>query len=159
MRETELQKLTIDVVRERGGAGHKLSSQFAIGVCDLLIKLRNTNEPILPHNFFDRPGLHPAMLLEVKAHMGVWDNGQTFTLDVTVPQRTFLRKFNDAGMRTGVLSFLYKGGKRQLAAQVFTLDELEQVRYRVETARHWPLGDHTTRDDMLYKILKEYANQ
>lgn len=147
MLEIEVQRYMIDVVKERGGAGHKMSHKFNMGVCDLLLK-------------FPRPA--PAVLFEVK---NKWCTekylhaGSSFELAVTRPQREFLSGFYDAGMKVGVVSFLQWAGKSGLAMGVFQLDLLKPMRYHVLLAMHEPLGKHhKRRDDKLYDMLLSYAN-
>lgn len=153
MKETALQKYVIDVVRARGGAAYKLSHRFAIGVSDLLVKLPNL------HFAKESGDSYPAMLLEVKQHEGVNTSPYPFKLDVTKPQQNFLRGFGRAGMRVGVLSFLQQNGKLNLAAVVFTLDQLKVMGYTALPEMHVSLGRKPEqRDAALYQVLKDYAN-
>lgn len=99
MKETDVQKRVIDAVRAHGGAAHKLSNRFLVGVPDLLIKL---------------PGL-PAFIMEVKLDKRAVfpdNNRHPVVPDVTRAQWNFLKEYHDASMMTGVLSFVQH--KRQL---------------------------------------------
>lgn len=157
MKETALQKYVIDVVRANGGAAYKLSHRFAIGVSDLLVKLKPKNTIVKPGEFF-KP-MFSAMLLEVKQHEGVNTSPYPFKLDVTRPQQDFLRDFGRAGMRVGVLSFLQQNGKLNLAATVFTLDQLKEMSYTALPETHMSLGRKPEqRDAKLYQLLEDYAN-
>lgn len=110
MREIQYQSLVLDVVRDAGGAGHKLSNRFLVGVADLLIKL---------------PGREPV-LVEVKLAKFAKStkDGHEFDVGVTVPQLEFLKKYHNAGMKTGVLSFVEHGNARaqNLRVGAFKLD-------------------------------------
>ncbi len=181
MLETDLQKYVIDVVRARGGAAYKLSHRFAIGVSDLLVKLPNIGTSVSSPDETDKPhgkcracgarlnqhlvGIGkgfvrelPALLLEVKQHEGVNTSPYAFKLDVTRPQQQFLRDFQFAGMRVGVLSFLQHNGKLNLAAAVFELDSLITAGLTVHPNQHVSLGRRPeSRDEMLYGILEGYT--
>jgi len=106
MIETQAQKHVIDAVKAHGGAAHKLSNRFSVGVSDLLIKL---------------PGL-PAMLMEAKLdhRANVLHPQSPVMPDVTVPQHSFLTSYAEAGMVCGVMSFVEEArkGKRGLWLQV-----------------------------------------
>lgn len=151
MKETDLQKYTIDVVRARGGAAYKLSHRFALGVSDLLVKLPTRVTT-------DRRDLMRAMLLEVKQHEGVNTSPYPFKLDLSRPQQDFLRDFHNAGMRVGVLSFLQRNGKLNLSAAVFEFDSLITAGLTVHPNQHKSLGRKPDeRDRALYQILEDYA--
>src|SRR5215207_7353826 len=107
MKELALQKLICDIVnREHGGFARKLSHRFLVGVSDLLIKL---------------PGL-PTALIEVKCE-NCPVNKKTVTLDVTVPQRRFLRDAASAGMIAGIFSFLDDKRNRRVGIQIIPIDQ------------------------------------
>lgn len=110
MREVQYQSLVLQAVRDAGGAGHKLSNRFLIGVCDLLIKMPNW----------------APMLVEVKLAKFAKSTGDDheFDVGVTVPQHEFLKKYRNAGMETGVLSFIEHGNARaqNLRVGAFKLD-------------------------------------
>lgn len=183
MKEIELQKYVIDVVRANGGAAYKLSHRFAIGVSDLLVKLPDQGTSICHPNEIDKPhgkcracgarlNQHlvgvgkgfvrefPSMLLEVKQHEGVNTSPYPFKLDVTKPQQNFLRDFGRAGMRVGVLSFLQQNGKLNLAACVLSLDTLDRLKYTVHPDNHASLGRKPEdRDAAMYRMLENYANE
>lgn len=125
MKETDYQKFVLDIVRDAGGAGHKLSNRFLVGVSDLLIKLPDRE----------------AALIEVKLVKFAPRTKQDhrFDLGVTVLQREFLKKYNKAGMKTGVLSFV-EHGRQKLWAEVFGLDSFNEAGYLVQPINmHVPL--------------------
>lgn len=126
MKETDYQKFVLDIVREAAGAGHKLSNRFLVGVSDLLIKL---------------PG-REAALIEVKLakfHPATKPDHE-FDLGVTVLQREFLKKYHEAGMRAGVLSFV-EHGRQQLWAGLFRLDTFNRAGYLMQPIdAHAPLN-------------------
>lgn len=129
MKELDCQKLVVDVVRANGGAAHKLSHRFLVGVCDLLVKFPSA----------------PATLLEAKlAKLKRLDPQHTIELAVTVPQIQFLRAYRKVGMRCGVLSFIQypnDKGHRVLKAAIFDLDTLEAHSYCVMAKDHFNLLD------------------
>lgn len=142
MKETELQRFTCDCLRAHGGEGHIMSNRFLVGVADLLVK---------PQRPF------AVALLEVKQKVGTNLDPRAFTLDVTVPQKTFLRKFHAVGGRAGVLSFLQNGGRRELYAAVFALDGLEAVGYRVSPQSHDALGGKGERERNLVELIERFC--
>lgn len=137
MKEIQLQKLVIDALRDNGGAGHKLSSRFLIGVSDLLIK---------------HPA-RPAALYEVKlnkfAASGLDDH--VFKLDVTVPQQDFLRKYHNAGMPVGVLSGVMRGTKLYLCCYPFL--EVEALSYVAKVSDHVDMGRGDERKQFIFKYI------
>lgn len=153
MKETDIQSHVIKVVRAYGGAARKLSHRFNLGVCDLIVQL--------PTFVSKNTANVPTMLLEVKLHHGAPLNrqlvGRDFTLNVTRPQREFLKEFRAAGTRVGVLSFMEKRGLTELYGVVFELDRLEHMDYRVGTLDHVPLRPIQERDAKLYRMLEDYA--
>lgn len=125
MKEVDYQKFVLDIVREAGGAGHKLSNRFLVGVSDLLIKL---------------PG-REAALIEVKLakFSPKTEQNHKFDLGVAVLQREFLNKYRKAGMTVGVLSFV-EHGRQKLWAEVFGLDSFNEAGYLVQPINmHVPL--------------------
>lgn len=153
MKETDIQSHVIKVVRANGGAARKLSHRFNLGVCDLLIQLPT---------FISKSTTNiPPMLLEVKLRHGATLHknlrGAQFMLDVTRPQREFLKEFRAAGTRVGVLSFMEKRGLIELYGAVFELDRLERAGYRVDTLDHMPLRPMQERDAKLYRMLEDFA--
>lgn len=95
MIEVGLQTALIKAFRSGGGAAHKLSNRFLVGVSDLLVKM---------------PG-NPAWLLEVKRNKRPIRQTSIPDAGVTPIQDKFMRDFRDAGMITGVVSFLYEDRK------------------------------------------------
>lgn len=136
MDELALQKLLVDVVRKNGGAADKLSHRFLVGVPDLLVKL---------------PGA-PAGLLEVKQHTWNKIKPAKIKLAVTKLQEVMLKRYDDAGMPTGVVSFLQQRGKgtQELQICVLTLTEVRRVQYKVRTASHTFCG--TNRDVIMQQL-------
>lgn len=146
MKEIELQQLMIDVARKRGGEGHKMSNRFLVGVSDLMIKLPNT----------------PACLIEVKqatySPRHFKQENHLFRLDVTAPQKAFLRDFHKAGMNCGVGSFIQTNkGIRDLYLNIYDLPRLEKRGFNALIKDHMPLGDHTTREDRIYNLLLAFS--
>lgn len=92
MREVDCQSKVIKAVRDAGGAAHKLSNRFLVGVPDLLIKLPR----------------YSAIIMEVKLEKRIQfsDDRYPITPEVTQLQWEFLKKYHDAGMTTGVISFV-----------------------------------------------------
>lgn len=125
MKEIDCQSLVIDAVRAHGGAAHKLSNRFLIGVSDLLVKLPD----------------RPAALLEVKLNKFSSLAG-LFGLDVTHLQKKFLNDYYDANMGCGVLSFIEhnRKGIRGLYLAAFGLDSMHQTDYHVRREDHVWLG-------------------
>lgn len=157
MIETECQKLVVDAVKEGGGQALKLSNRFMIGVCDLFVKL---------------PTCQP-MLLEAKLH-NLSDKTQNHVWDVgcTKLQQDFLRNWHEAGMLTGVVSFIQTTGKgvASLRMAIHEFHLLEQGAYSrspevgpplpwcVEQALHRPLGGPDERYINIRQQLLEFAN-
>lgn len=147
MKETDCQKLVIDVVRERGGAGHKLSNRFLVGVADLLVKL---------------PG-YRAALIEVKLEC----LGRTtkvdheFTLAVTPLQIKFLASYAAAGMACGVMSFIEVGGRGKLGLRVamFSLDNVVRRRYRTVVGEHAVCDEADDRADYIVRAIQILAGE
>lgn len=123
MKEVDYQKFVLDIVRDAGGAGHKLSNRFLVGVSDLLIKLPDRE----------------AALIEVKLAKFAPKTkpDHEFNLGVTVLQQEFLKKYNKAGMRTGIMSFV-EHGRQKLWVGLFKLDTFDEPGY-VER----PIDAHT----------------
>ena len=99
--ELELQKKTRNAIAEAGGKCRIISHRFIVGVPDLLVKL---------------PG-HELMIVEVKQNKFPV-RAPIVSLDVTVPQKRDLNDWQQAGARSGVLSFLVrkKGVRKELYA-------------------------------------------
>lgn len=120
MREVDLQSLIIKAVQENGGASHKLSNRFLVGVVDLLIKLPNI----------------PAMVMEVKItdfRPGISSNHK-IRLDVTHLQQNFLKQYHKAGMIAGVISGVEIGRNIRLAC--VGLDEADDLDYTMTVEAH-----------------------
>ena len=105
MQELDLQNRVVKAVRaSQGGAAHKLSHRFLVGVPDLLIKVPK----------------YPVMIVEVKKNERpkVQDH---VTLDLTVNQERFLAQWATAGVMCGVMSFLYRIRPRGLWVQLLPI--------------------------------------
>lgn len=143
MKEVDLQSLVIKAVRNKGGAAHKLSHRFLIGVSDLLVKLSNC----------------PAVLLEAKLNKFSHTTTLSHRFDsgVTVLQREFLRKYYNAGMKCGVLSFVEHGrGSRAGRVAVFGLDKFDGAGYlRPQISDHTTFGDN--REQTIYEIIERFV--
>lgn len=117
MKEVDAQSLVIRSVRAAGGAAHKLSNRFLIGVCDLLVKM---------------PG-RPAVLIEVKLQkIGITtSDSYAFIPDLTKLQEEFLLHYSRAEMATGLLSFVERGGlgRRHLSVAWFGIDKNRSMGY------------------------------
>lgn len=143
MKETDYQKFVLDIVRDAGGAGHKLSSRFLVGVSDLLVKL---------------PG-REAALIEVKlAKFAPKTSGDhEFGLGVTVLQREFLKKYDKAGMKTGVLSFV-EHGRQKLRMGIFGLDRFNEAGYLVHKIDVHPMMDWSNRRLHILHRIREFTS-
>lgn len=120
MNELEVQTRIRRAVEGAGGAAHKLSTPFKVGISDLLVKLTNC----------------PAMLIEVK--LAKYGKGvrpdHLIKLAVTHNQIQFLERFAAAGMICGVVSSLQIG--RQLLLCCLELDAIRAVGYTVPVSVH-----------------------
>lgn len=149
MREINCQSLIVSLVKAHGGAAHKLSNRFLIGVCDLLVKLP----------------AEPAALIEAKLERItlIAPTDRSILLEVTKLQRAFLLEYYRAGMICGVASFVERGekGLRGLSVGLFRLDVLEQRGYSdgylVSLLEHVSLSDHPTRDQTLLEQLRKFC--
>lgn len=142
MKEVQYQSLVLQTVRDAGGAGHKLSNRFLIGVADLLIKMPNW----------------APVLVEVKLTKFAKStkDDHEFDVGVTVPQLEFLKKYRLAGMKTGILSFIEHGDARgqNLRAGAFKLDQFDK------TCLYATIGEHkriTNRTNGILEALQEFV--
>lgn len=136
MNELQFQSRCIRAVREHGGAAHKLSNRFMVGVSDLLVKLPNC----------------AAMLVEVKLAKFKTTQERTFRLQVTKPQEVFLASYDRAGMLCAVLSVI-QYAPRVIHAACFQLDAVRAKEYTVSTSDHSLLKD----DNALILLLECFA--
>ena len=137
MNELRAQRLVVEAVRERGGAAHKLSSRFLIGVSDLLVKLPQ----------------RPAALVEVKLHkfkVSVTERAP-FTLDLTHAQEKFLTDYASAGMVCGVMSFVELPLNR-LFVRCLRLDDARAAGYRASIDSHAPAVGKYKHDAILVSL-------
>jgi hypothetical protein len=139
MIETQVQKMVIDAVRSAGGAGTKLSHRHLIGVCDLLIKLPES-----------QPLLLEAKLAKFAVGVAL---DRTFKLDVTVLQHKFLTSYLVAGMRVGVLSALMKG--KNLYLTCYDLHTMVFTKFTATVADH--VIDGRSSFDINH-MLREFAD-
>lgn len=140
MKETDLQSLTIKAVRLYGGAAHKLSNRFLVGVSDLLVKL---------------PKL-PAALLEVKYDERADMPVAGIVPDVTVLQYKFLKEYHDAGMRCGVMSFLYIKEDKMLHAQIAPLPRYQRGD-SLNPREYWQLGLPADRLNVIKWVIDDFV--
>lgn len=131
MLETEMQQMIVDAVQEDGGFSRKLSNRFMVGVVDLIVKM---------------PG-HPAAVLEAKRHDYGTRDPSEWQLEVTGPQKRFLRDAHRAGMLSGVVSFVQQRNKgvKSLRMAIYTFTEAEARAYMAQVGDHSDLGDHVER--------------
>lgn len=136
MNELEVQTKIRRAVEDAGGAAHKLSTPFKVGISDLLVKLTNC----------------PAALLEVKlAKYGkAVRPDHLVKLDVTHNQDKFLERFAAAGMTCGVVSSLQIG--RKLLLCCLELDAIRAVSYTVPVSAHVFAAFPTDIATMLYRF-------
>lgn len=148
MIETEAQQLVVRAVKDGGGQALKFNNRFMIGVCDLFIKL---------------PTCQP-MLLEAKLH-----NLSPRTLEAgfhiadigcTKLQKDFLRDWGDAGMLTGVVSFLQENNKgvASLRMALYSRGEMLKRRWSADIDDHVMLGGPSERFFNIRQQLIEFAN-
>lgn len=140
MIEVELQTLIKLSVRSQGGAAHKLSNRFMVGVSDLLVKLPS----------------FPAALIEVKHQRfsAKVSDDRVFKLDVTVPQQQFLRAYRQAGMRCGIASGIQKG--RHLYLLLLVLDRAHTTGYTARVGDHVAMGAGEARMDAICQQLRGF---
>jgi len=150
VKEVELQRLIIDVVEEVGGASHKLSNRFLIGIPDLLVKV---------------PG-YQAALIEVKLNKFAAPKNKrvkshVFKLDVTVPQQTILGEYDAAGMTCGVLSGVLIGGNtvRHLHLNFLGLYVCAMNQYKTDVINHTFVGNHEVRNYRITELLQEFLKR
>lgn len=145
MIETECQQLIVDAVVAGGGRALKFNNRFMIGVCDLLIKLP----------------LHRPMMLEAKLlHLSPKTTNHNWDVGCTKLQRDFLRDWHDAGMLTGVASFIQNKGEdvRSLQMNLVAYEELVGHKWVVYQTDHEPLGEKAQRFENIRNMLGAFAN-
>ena len=137
--ELEFQADIVDLVNTAGGFAYKCNNRYMVGVADLFIK---------------PPNLYP-LYLEVKKNTKAYCQHpeKLFLLDVTVPQRNFLRKCVRGGMPAAVLSIVL--ATDTAFYRFFTQTELdnkynthrvdsegaERLEYHVDCMQHVPFTD------------------
>lgn len=148
MNELECQQLVIDAVEETGGRGLKFNSRFVIGVPDLLLQM---------------PG-HGAMILEAKLHKF---SAKTLAaghliedIGATAKQKIYLRDWREAGMLTGVVSFIMEQGAdvRSLRMTVRSYELMVANRWSLYTDSHQLLGEKSERLTNIRLQLMEFAS-
>lgn len=162
MNELALQKLMCDAVNDAGGYAVKRNNRFMVGIVDLLVKLPQQRSVNFASSVKDNP---PAGILEVKQRQ--WPKSDApFELDLTHMQMRDLQRAHDAGMPTGIASFLCDGSGSglKLSLQVRTwrgstiiLKKGGQEGASVWTERrhHLLLGPKATRhNDILFALYK-----
>ena len=143
MLEVQLQKLIIDAMQEGGaGDGVKIANRFSVGYSDLLIKQANV----------------PAFLMEVKqVEYADPRVPRKFKLDLTTPQKAFLRRFHRVGMFTCVGSFVQGRNISELRFAVLPLAFCERHDWIATTSMHEPLGGSRYRYANIRRLI--YAAQ
>lgn len=148
MIETEAQQLVIDAVVETGGCGVKFNNRFIVGVPDLLLQI---------------PG-HGAMILEAKLHKfsakTLAAGHHIADIGCTAKQQMYLRDWGQAGMLTGVVSFVMEQGAdvRSLRMAIYPYAQLPRWGWAVRVDDHRPLGEKSERLTNLRQQLIEFAN-
>ena len=127
MNELGMQAMIVEAIKAHGGFAQKLSNRFLVGVVDLLIKLPE----------------YPAGVLEVKQRDLPKDTNLKWKLDVTGPQTRFLRDAWNAGMPSGIASFMHRRGSgplgRRLWLGVWTYDAMVIDGWEAGYGAHEPL--------------------
>jgi hypothetical protein len=140
MKEIDLQSDIIAAVIEGGGAAHKLSHRFSVGVADLLVKL---------------PG-GPSKLIEVKLNERPAQAKTPIVLDITRPQVEFLMKYHKAGMVAGIMSLAHDRtkGKRLMWGRAFSVLEWEKQTSLPFVACSWMEITTENRLRMLRRLVR-----
>lgn len=150
MIETEMQKLVVDAVIEGGGRALKFNNRFLIGVCDLFLKL---------------PGHQPMLLEAKKIDLSAKTFDHTWNVGATKKQQDFLRNWHEAGMLTGVVSFIQTPGRetiRSLRMAIYAYEYLasppDSTKWLVRQVDHTPLGEKSERFTNIREQLIRFAN-
>lgn len=148
MIETECQKLLVDAVKDGGGQALKLSNRFMIGVVDLFVKLPTCQPMLLEaklHNL-------SARTLNAGHHIG--------DVGCTKLQNDFLRDWGEAGMLTGVVSFIQESGRgvASLRMALYAYGDMLDRHWSVHTDEHKALGGPSERFHNIRQQLLEFAN-
>jgi hypothetical protein len=139
--------MIIDAVIDKGhGHAYKASSRFLVGVADVLVKLPQW----------------PAGFLEVKQRDWPATDAR-FLLDITHAQQIFLRRFNAAGMPTGVASFLQMGSGAGFKLWL-NISSWETIAYHdnqiepfsITRTAYTYLGKHDERADKILGMLHDW---
>lgn len=149
MIETECQQLMIEAVREMHGEGLKLNNRFLVGVVDLLLKM---------------PDIKPMWLeakLERLSARTVVNPTWTWELGVTQKQKQWLRKWSDAGMLTGVVSFVQVTGRdvRSLRMALYSFGYMITNDWEARMCDHRLLGDKDDRLANVRDMLREFSRR
>lgn len=142
MNELEMQKLIVDAVNEEQGFGLKISHRFLVGVPDLIIKPTDRR--------------YGAGLIEAKQREEMKDPNRAFNLEVTPPQKNYLRAAARSGMAAGVASFTKSGNVRTLRLCIYDLRDMESNGYVGYGRDHQPIGDPATRNRDIRYIVNEF---
>ena len=153
MIETECQALIQHAVEAAGGRALRFNNRFLVGVADLLIQLPARRAVILEAKL---------ITLSPKTTSHVWDVG------CTDRQKAFLRDWHNAGMLTGVVSFVQHHGVGLKSLQIglfeYTLIErgayIQQMpmKWHVRLEQHKPLGDKATRFHNITDRLSRFVD-
>ncbi len=143
MIETECQQLIVQAVKEGSGQALKFNNRFMIGVCDLFVKL---------------PG-HQPMLLEAKLiKLSPKTRSHVWNVGCTKLQQDFLRDWHEAGMLTGVVSFILSGDVRTLQMALYEYERMVTNNWEVLQVAHKPLGEKSERLTNIREQLIGFAN-
>lgn len=146
MIETEMQQLIVDAVKEGGGQAIKFNNRFIVGVCDLLLKM---------------PGHQPMILEAKKIDLSARTQNHVWDVGCTKKQQDFLRDWHEAGMLTGVVSFIQTPGRepiRTLRMQIIPYETVLHTNWCVFQSDHRPLGEKSERLLNIRQALIGFAN-
>ena len=155
MNELDLQSLVCDIVNDAGGFAFKSSNRFLLGVSDLFVKL-----PPYKPGIAKVAGL-PGGFIEVKQRKGWPASNEPFDPGVTVPQRTFLKKNHNAGVPTGVLSFIQSGAGSGLTlhAALHPYISAYNTGFLFRRDHHVELGRKGERENALLSLLYNWHKE
>lgn len=141
-----MQQLVVQAVREGGGQALKFNNRFMIGVCDLLLKL---------------PGYEPMMLecKKIDLTRRTIEAGHVWDLGCTKKQKDFLRDWHEAGMLTGVVSFIQEPGRGVASLRMAVLYYAAiRATWKTMASGHVPLGEKSERLTNMREQLMRFAN-
>lgn len=157
MIELDLQKLTCDVVNGAGGFAFKSANRFLVGVSDLFVKLPyHSSLGVAP-----KIGIPAGGWIEVKQRTGFPRDDVRFNVGVTGPQKAFLKRNHDAGVPTGVLSFVQTGSGSGLIlyAALHPYISCFNTEWGFRTSQHVLLGKKGEREGALLALLYQWHRE